>query len=221
MSCCTVEGTEKFFSKGASSYAKKFRRHGLDRSQRLIAENLATRGLSNQTLLEIGCGVGALHLTLLKRGAAGATGVEISGRMIDKARELAAELNVAERVTYRVGDFVPMSATLPQGDAVILDKVICCYADPVELIASSSAKARVWYAVSYPRNTMLAKALFKFSGVISELLRGSFSPLYYETSMIETTIERNGFAEVYSGTTPVWQVKVYRRIGSAESGERN
>ncbi len=214
MSCCTVEGTAKFFNRNARVAMKRFRKNGLDRAQAVILRGLKQSGFEGMTVMDIGCGIGGLHLTLLQEGMTSAVGIDLSDGMIEGARELAAELRLGERTKYHVADFAKTADSFERADVVILDKVLCCYQDPGALIEKSVGKSVQLYAVSYPRNSILGKGSFKFSGFIARLLRQSFQPLYHDTVMLEDTITRQGMEERFSGTTPIWQVKVYGRPGS-------
>lgn len=211
MSCCSADGADKFFSKQAKRYAKKFRKKGLDKASQHIVEGLTKLGVDSKSLLEIGCGVGGLHLTLLKQGAASAQGVEVSKGMLDAAKVIASDMGLAEKVSYHCGDFVELNGDLSQADIVVMDKVICCYADPIKLIKKSAFHTRSILAVSYPRKSLLAKVGFSVPSKMGELLRWSFHPYYHETALIEQTIEECGLNEVFSATTPIWQIRIYRK----------
>ena len=99
--CCTpspgTEGTNKFFSKQATRYMKKFRKKGLAKEQRYLIEGILSAGISGTSVLEIGCGVGGVHLTLLNHGASSATGIDIAEGMLNGAKELAREMNLGDR----------------------------------------------------------------------------------------------------------------------------
>lgn len=213
MSCCTTEGTGKMFSTHAARYAKKFRRNGLDRAQRRIVEELERAGLKGKTILEVGCGVGGLHLTLLTKGADSALGVDLSEGMIEEARKLAREFGVDERTSYMQGDPVTGNGSIPERDIVILDKVLCCYAEPAKLIERSAAKAGELYAVSYPRESWLAVVGFGFIQWVGTLFRWSFHPYYHKPDWLKRLITDQGLTETGSATTPVWQIKLFRRVG--------
>ena len=217
MACCTTEGTDRMFSKQADHYAKKFRKKGLDRPQRLIVEVLEQLGVAGRSILEIGCGVGGLHLSLLQKGGSFALGVEVSGGMIAKARELARELGFYERASYVQGDFVSTCNELSTTDIVVLDKVLCCYANPKVLIERSAAKANMLYAISYPRDAWIARLFFGSTERLGTLLRWSFHPFYHQPAEIEAIVREQGLEEVNSKVTPLWQVRVFRRREKAGS----
>lgn len=211
MTCCSPEGTNKCFSRHARRYSKRFRKKGLDKQQSILAKGILEHGVASKTILEIGCGAGGLHLSLLQKGAASAVGVEIAEGMLNQAREHAGRMGLSDRTSYHLGDFVGMNGSIPDSDIVILDKVLCCYADVTTLIHQSTEKCRALYAATYPRDSILARLFFKPAEWFGELLRWSFHPYYHEPATIENMIMRRGFEEVVSQTTPIWQVKIYKR----------
>lgn len=212
MGCCTTDGTDRIFSAQARRYARKFRRKGLDRAQREILRALAVVGVENRSILEVGCGVGGLHLNLLKSGARTALGVDLSTGMIEEAKKLAREFGVIERASYWQGDLVVSNGAIPQSDIVILDKVLCCYADPRALIEISAGKAGMLYAVSYPRNAWLATIGFTISQWIGTLFRWSFHPYYHKPAWLDELVKQQGLQEIAAGTTPIWQIRLFGRM---------
>lgn len=211
MNCCTLEGTNKFFNTQAGNMIRRFKKKGLRSEQRLLVEGIQKNGLAQVEILEIGCGVGALHLTLLNRGAARATGIDISSKMIASAQQLAAEMHLQGRTQYQQGDFVALHEHLPLADIAILDKVVCCYTDARALIARSTAKTRRLYAVSFPRQSWIVRLAFGLANLFLRLLRSSFHPCYHPPAQIESWIAEQGFEKQYSATTFIWSVQVYDR----------
>lgn len=211
MSCCSTDGANKFFSRNANKYAKQFRKKGLDKASSLIVSSLERLGLSGKSVLDVGCGVGGVHLTLLKSGASSAFGVDVAGGMLSKASEIAKELGFAEKVRYHQGDFVQTNGEIADADIVVLDKVLCCHTDAGTLIAMSTGRCREVYAVSYPRDSFLARLTFKTSAYVGRVLKWSFHPVYHEPAMLDATIVSAGFKETSSANTIIWQIKVFRR----------
>ena len=211
MTCCATNGTGKFFSKYALQYEKYFRKKGLRPEQKHLAEGIRAQGVSNADLLEIGCGAGGLHLSLLQEGASKAMGFDISERMIASAQKLAAEMGMQERTHYQQGDFVSLHETVPSAEIAILDKVLCCYENVRELIAASTAKARRVYAVSYPRENAWVRRFFQAGIFFCKLLRSSFRPYYHSPQEIMRLIAAAGFEMAYERRTFIWAVQVFQR----------
>ena len=67
--CCSPKGYRSIFSeKRAHAEARRYRRRGLDSISRRIAESLKQQGIGGRTLLEVGGGIGAIQIELLKAG---------------------------------------------------------------------------------------------------------------------------------------------------------
>ena len=210
MTCCTLEGTTKFFNPQARRLEKQFKKKGLRKEQKYLAEGIHRSGMTDAEILEIGCGVGGLHLSLLKDGAAKATGFDISEKMIATARQLSAEMGLHDRTQYQHGDFVAMHENAPAADVTILDKVICCYENAPKLIARSTAKTRRIYAVSYPRQNPFVRLVFKSTKFL-KLFRQAFHPYYHEPEQIQNWIAEAGFEKVYENETIVWLIQIFER----------
>jgi magnesium-protoporphyrin O-methyltransferase len=217
MSCCCVpnraalEGTAKFFNPQARRLEKQFKKKGLRKEQKHLAEGIRRSGMTDAEILEIGCGVGGLHLSLLKESAAKATGFDISEKMIATARKLSAEMGLQDRTQYQHGDFVAMNDQAPTADVTILDKVICCYENAPELIVHSTAKTRRIYAVSYPRETPFIKLMFRSAKYFLKLFRQPFHPFYHEPKQIQSWIGASGFEKVYERETFIWLIQIFER----------
>lgn len=120
-----VNGLSEQFGKGySSSQLVGYRKSGLGQRALAVIEFLQARGLEGKSVLDIGSGIGALHMELLLAGAERATGVDASATNIAAARELAEELDLTGKVEERQGDFVELAGAIPQADIVTLDRAI-------------------------------------------------------------------------------------------------
>lgn len=210
--CCGTEWTDRFFSREARRYARRFKRKGLDKSQKHIAAMVQAHGLVGKSVLEVGCGVGGLHLTLLQEGASTATGIDIAKEMIEKARQLSGDLGLSDRTTYHVGDFATLNGAVSPADVLIMDKVVCCYESPLLLINRASVLCRKFLAVSYPRDSIIARFVFKGAVLVGKILRWKFRPYYHEPVFLERIIAGGGFRLVEQGRTVLWQINAYQKV---------
>ncbi len=213
MSCCSPtnasDGTNRFFTRMSTMYAKQFRKKGLAKEQRMLLEGVKRVPVHRASVLDIGCGVGSLHLTLLKEGAGKAVGVDMAIGMIQKASEFARELGVHERTTYIHGDFVQSSAEVPEADITLLDKVVCCYDDLPRLLEESTTKTRRVYALTYPRENVVLRMMFKTYIALAKLFRWKFRPSWHDWALMRRHIAMRGFSLVYENATLAWQVLVF------------
>lgn len=211
MDCCRAQGTNKFFSRWSRTYYKRFRKRGLEKVQKYLVEGITKQQIASKTILEIGCGVGSLHLNLLQQRAAASVGIDLAEGMIEKAKQLAHELGFESNVHYYIGDFVTMNGEIPVSDITILDKVVCCYEDVSTLVEKSLKKTKEIYALSFPRNNLLIKSIFKAQIIISELFRFSFRPYWHDWEDICEQIQSHGFDETYRNKTIIWAIRVYQK----------
>jgi magnesium-protoporphyrin O-methyltransferase len=213
--CCQTtpsrEGTNKFFSRWSKTYAKRFRKGKLEKVQRFLLEGVRSEPVTDKRILDIGCGVGSLHLTLLKEGAAGATGVDIAEGMLDQARKFAEQHGLEGKTKYILGDFVEKTPEIERADITLLDKVVCCYDDVETLVKKSAEKTRRIYALSHPRQSLLMELIFKTQIFASKLFRAKFSPFWHDWKWVRTLVADQGFQIVYENRTIAWHVAVYRR----------
>ena len=59
----------------------------------------------------------------------------------------------------------------------------------------------------------------KASEFVGRTLRWSFHPFYHEPAELDDMIRTQGVEEVDSRTTPIWQIKIFKRVGVA--GKQN
>lgn len=212
MDCCAIQGTDRFFSRWSRAYGKRFRRKGLTKEQKYLVEGITKHPVKSKTVLDIGSGVGALHLTLLQMGAAHAVGIDIAEGMIEQAKKFAKEQGLSDRTKYIVGDFVATNGEIPVSDITMLDKVVCCYENVDDLLVKSLGKTKELCALSFPRNVFPVRTMFEIQIFIAKLFRWSFRPFWHDWEAICAKIRAGGFEETYHNNTIVWSVRVYRRL---------
>ncbi|HVC04354.1 MAG TPA: hypothetical protein VND88_06730, partial [Candidatus Acidoferrales bacterium] len=104
--CCSPRGYRWIFSeRNARAEAKRYRRKGLDPTSRRIADFLRQQDLVGRTVLEVGGGIGAIQIELLKAGAARAISIELTPTYEDAAIDLLREAGLEDRVERRIMDF--------------------------------------------------------------------------------------------------------------------
>ncbi|MCX6132662.1 MAG: methyltransferase domain-containing protein [Ignavibacteriales bacterium] len=180
--------------------------------QKYLLDGIGTAPLAGSTVLDIGCGVGSLHLSLLQRGAATSLGVDISEGMLQEARKFAEILGLKGRTEYVNGDFAALASSITACDITVLDKVVCCYEDICSLVISSTGKTKRVYALSHPKENILMKGLFKGHMALARILGWSFHPFWHDWAELEALVLSQGFSLTYKRTTLAWQVLVFRRL---------
>jgi len=218
MSCCVanhVAGADRFFSWFATRYRKRYRKQGLEYTQRQLLQGLLRSGLVGTSVLEPGCGVGYLHQTLLRHGAVSATGVDLAQAMIDQARGQARENGIEDRVQYYRADFVDIADTLPGHDIVVLDKVLCCYPDADALLDAAAEKSLRTLALTYPRPHLFAKLAMVLGAACTRLIGCGFRGYVHNPALVEERLRSHGFRRSYEDHSPMWLTEVYDRSGTS------
>jgi len=206
---CTI-GNE-FNERQARRELATYRRRGPDQTTSWLIDGLVARGVTGLTVLDIGAGVGAVHLQLLKDGAASATDVDGSPAYVVAAREESALQGLGDRVSYLVGDFVTLAREIPPADVVVLDRVVCCYPDMAALVKQSVARARQSYGLVYPRDTWWIRAGAGALNGFARLTRQRVRAYIHRTIDVDGIVRAAGFEPRFRRTTLFWQVAVYAR----------
>ena len=215
MSCCAPKGYQELFGERAARRdAKRYRRRGLDETAEEMVEFLRGRGLDGTTVLEIGGGVGAIPLELLKAGADRALEIELSPNYERTAAELARELGFADRVERRLGDVVEEGATVPAADAVVMHRVVCCYPDPDALVGAAAERARRHLVLSFPRERRLIRLGSRVVNLWFRLRRWDFRTYVHPASAILAAAERRGLRPAFEHQGTIWQVAALERAPS-------
>lgn len=211
MSCCCPHSrsANRFFSRFAGRYRKRFEKKGFEPSQKQLIEGLERAGYADASILEIGSGVGHLHQTLLEQGAASAVGIDLAAKMIDEARSWAADRCLADKTDYIQGDFIELADAIGTADITVMDKVVCCYPDADRLVHRSLDKTRYVYALTYPRNRWYVRVVMAFMAGVMKLMRSDFRSYVHDPVMIERWVRDAGFNKSYQDHNLVWLTQVY------------
>src|SRR5215210_5878891 len=141
MGCCDPRGCDRFFgTRFARRVARRYRKRGLGGTERRMVEFLEREGLEGATVLEVGGGVGELHVELLKRGADRAVNLELSPAYDGEARRLLAEAGLEGRVERRIHDIAVAPDEVEPADVVVLHRVVCCYPDYERLLGAAAER---------------------------------------------------------------------------------
>ncbi|MGO9307445.1 MAG: class I SAM-dependent methyltransferase [Spirochaetia bacterium] len=215
MSQCQCREIESLFDQRlAADQLERVRRRGPLKSTRLLLEALRLCGVHGSTLLDIGGGVGAVHLQLLASGAGEATDVDASSAYLGSARSEAERLGLGSRVRYHHGNFLDLAAGIPPADIVTLDRVICCYDDMAGLVGASAAKARRLYGLVYPRDAWWTRLGIRLMNLGHRFWGRKFRVFAHSTAAVESILAAHGLAKISHRTAGFWQVAVFDRPGT-------
>ena len=210
--CCSAKGYRWVFSERmARAEAKRYRRKGLDSTTRRIFELVRKEGVEGRTVLEVGGGIGALQLELLKAGATRAVSVELTPTYEVVAGELIAETGMTGRVERKVMDFAQASSEVEGADLVILNRVLCCYHDMPRLAGVAADHARQMLVLSYPKRAWWTVLGLGIGNVLLALTRREFHIFVHRPTEIIATSERHGLEPLAEQRGLLWIVTALKR----------
>jgi len=181
-----------------------------DTTQELI-DVMVANGVDGSVVLDIGAGVGAVHLALLEAGAQRAVDVDASRDYLAAAREEAGRRGLDDRVDYRYGDVVELAAELPSSEVVILDSVICCYPYlPALLKAAVRSRPRL-VGLTYPRDVWWMRTFMRAYNAVHALARSPAHYFLHRHRAVRGMLAEAGYDEIHDGGISAWRVAAYRR----------
>ena len=182
-------------------------------SQRVFDALATDASETAPSVLEIGCGGGALSIGLLAHGATLATGVDLSTESLEVARRRAESAGLTDRTRFEPGDGA--SVQLAPHDWVVLDRVLCCYPDLDRLLGNSVSAAQKRYVFSVPASSGwrgFANRLWIRLEDATEALRGRPCCGYvHDIGTIEARLMDAGFHRTSSSVARLWYVAVFDR----------
>ncbi|MDQ2943449.1 MAG: class I SAM-dependent methyltransferase [Candidatus Dormibacteraeota bacterium] len=210
--CCTPKGYQQIFSRrNARAEAKRYRRNGLDPVSRRIVEFLKEKGVEGRTVLEVGGGVGAIQIELLKVGATRAVSVELTPTYEETAGELLREAGMEDRVERRVMDFASAGVDVEAADIVVMNRVLCCYPDMPKLAGAAAEHARRVLVISFPRDRWWMRIGLTLANVGLRVAQRQFQIFLHSPDEILATAERHGLRIALNRPGLVWQIAALER----------
>ncbi|HEU4970703.1 MAG TPA: class I SAM-dependent methyltransferase [Gaiellaceae bacterium] len=212
MSCCRSGPCEQMFSpRAARRSLERYRSKGLDEIERRIVASAKEGGIQDAHVLEIGGGIGAIQAELLEAGAATGEIVELVSAYEPYARALASDKGFAGRVTFRVADLVEDPDAVEPADVVVLNRVVCCSPDGVELSGVAARLARRTILLSSPRDVPWVRLGIGLINLGQWLFRRSFRAFVHPPAKLRAAIEEQGLRATDLGHTAFWEYTTLQR----------
>ena len=218
MECRQCRAIESMFNVAtAERELKRYRQRGPAKTTRVLVEALAREGVTGKTLLDIGGGVGAIQMALLRAGATGATDVDASDAYLQVARAEAEQEGYGDLVAYLHGNFLDIASDIAPAGVVTLERVICCFADMPGLVSRSATLAGSLYGLVYPRDTWWMRLGAMIGNLFLRLRRPVFQFYVHRTQAVEQILHSKGLERQFSRNVGLWQVAIYARPESGSA----
>ena len=219
--CCGPRGDPRVIRRFDLEYEDWSEEEGfpemVDVSARLL-ELLRDATRARPTVLEIGCGTGAVSVALLEMGATSAHGVDLSPASVEVARLRASVAGFSDRATFEVGHGAALDGAA--ADWVVVDRVLCCDGRPWPLLEAAVRAAGSRIAISVPESRgwrgLLNRPIWAAEAAW-DVWRGGCRGFVHDLRLVEEQLAAAGFAPARSTRVGFWWLGIYQR-DPAEAG---
>jgi hypothetical protein len=212
MSCCRAGPCEEIFRPQiARKNLKRYRKKGLGAIERQMVATISSPELDGARVLEIGGGIGTIQVELLARGAREGEIVELVPAYEPYAAELAHEKGVEARSRFHIADVLAQPEAVRPADVVVLNRVVCCSPDGVQLTETAARLATRLLILSFPRDRFLVRVFARVINGLQRLTRRSFRVFLHPKSSLFAAAQAQGLQLAGTGRTLAWEFAALRR----------
>ena len=183
----------------------------VDVSARLL-DRLRDAPLLRPSVLEIGCGAGAVSAALLEMGARTVKCVDLSAESVEVARRRTEAAGLGTQATFEVGHGADVHGEAH--DWVVLDRVLCCDGHPDRLLDATIGAARSRVAITAPESRgwrgLLNRPMWAAENVW-DLMHGGCRGYLHDLRRVERRLTQAGFRLEAKDHIDLWFVGVYDR----------
>jgi hypothetical protein len=190
---------------------KRYRSRGLDRLDRHILASASAGGVEGIDVLEIGGGLGVIQSELVASGARRGEIVELVHAWEPYAIELARDKGQAERTAFHVADVLEEPDAVGPADVVVLNRVVCCSPDGVELARSAARLTRRTLVLSFPRDAFLLRVGTRVMNAAFGVMGRSYRIFLHPRELLVAAAGAEGLTLEDEGRTFAWQYIGLRR----------
>ncbi len=206
--CASI--TRQFDAVVAEGDLRRYHTKGPNPTTRQLRDGILRAG-AGQSLLDVGAGVGALSFELLEAGFGTAVALDAAPAYVAAARREVAARGLDNRMTVEEADFVATGEAAPSADAVVMDRVVCCYPEFRPLLERALDRSQDLFAYSYPRDRWYVRIVVALQNAARAVAGKAFRTTLHPAAAMEDLILAHGFYRASRTGSLVWAVDVYRR----------
>jgi len=210
--CCSggflAAAAHNFDAAAATAELERYARQGPLPSAALMRDAVLAQG-PVRSVLDVGAGVGPLALELLAAGVPRAALVDAAPAFVEAARSAIAVRGLDARAEVREGDLATLAPALPRFDAVVMDRVVCCYPEHAPLLEAALGRAERLFAYSYPHDRGYMRLYDRLLNAQRAWRGNPFRTFVHDPAAMAALIEGAGFRRVHRVTTLAWCVDTY------------
>ena len=204
--CCRARSCEQFFKPSVARRSlETYRTKGLDKLERQMIASVSAAALDGARVLEIGGGIGRIQAELLATGADQGEVVELVGAYEPYARELARDIGLEARTSFRIVDILDEPDAVEPADIVVLNRVVCCSPDGVDLAAAAARLARRTLVLSFPRDVIWVRAGIRLLNASFWLRRSPFRAYVHRPDALFAAVDSEGLQAGQGDRGAFWQ----------------
>jgi magnesium-protoporphyrin O-methyltransferase len=211
--CCKILYENEFDKRYAQKELERYHQHGLKNNSKPLFKLIERLNLQGKSLIDIGGGIGSLSFELIKKGIVKSTLVDISEAHIITCEQESIRMGIQHRIHCLQGDFLEKMIEIPAADLVVLDKVICCYAQYEHLIRNSVNKSKKWYAFSLPKDVWWVHVSQGLEKLWNRLKGKSFPTFIHPVKDIVGIMASSGFQKIAQSDYKEWTMMVFEKNG--------
>ncbi len=214
---CCVEDLDQIGCDGLGweSDLARFRERGPRDETAELLRTVLREDMSGVTVIDVGAGIGVVHLALLEAGAARAVDVDASKDYLAAARAEAGRRGLADRVEYRYGDVVELAADLPPAEVVVADSVVCCYPFLDRLVAAVVSPQPRVVGLTYVQDRWWMRTGMHVMNGLWALSRRPDRWYTHRNATLDRLMAGAGYEVIHDGGPWYWRVVVYRRASAS------
>ena len=170
-----------------------------------MEEFLEQQGIEGATVLEVGGGLGAIQIELLRRDVEHTVNLELSPAYGDQAKQLLREAGFEDRAERHLHDVAVDPHGIESADVVVLQQVVCCYPDHERLLDISAARQEPGRLQLLATECRLAPPGQRPEPRPQNAAQGFRALVRFPATMI-AAVEGRGFEQAFAHTGLVLQV---------------